>query len=432
MKPDKLDIKIQEAAAQNEPAYTEEAWSAMEKLLDEKMPQKKKDKKKFFWLFLFLFIVAGGASLLLWPGKDNRNEMALQKTNAAKLPTGRKDDTQMTQNDTSTKSISSYFTAPPVKPKSVNKKNQSLQTTINNGSQVMVNNKNIDNNNDEVFPRAEKKTEETKNQFIQKTRLPANKETSQDENEQTAITGSGKDSSIRKGENIFKTKDSLITQENNHDTSLKKTSASKPQKKFANSFAIDFSAGPDVSAIGLENIGKMQVVYGAGVRYSISKKLTVRTGFYVERKIYDAQPSAYNPPSGFWNYYPNLKYIDADCKVYEVPLLVNYNFNQSLHHQWFASAGLSSYFMKNEDYKYFSKNLSGQSWYDTYEVRNKNRHYFSSFRLSAGYEKELGKNISLIAEPYINLPLSGVGYGKVKLNSAGILFSLSVKPFSKK
>ena len=46
MKPDKLDIKIQDAAAQNEPAYNEQAWSSMEKLLDKEMPQKKKEKRK--------------------------------------------------------------------------------------------------------------------------------------------------------------------------------------------------------------------------------------------------------------------------------------------------------------------------------------------------------------------------------------------------
>jgi len=38
----------------------------------------------------------------------------------------------------------------------------------------------------------------------------------------------------------------------------------------------------------------------------------------------------------------------------------------------------------------------------------------------------------LTAEPYLKLPLGGVGYGKVKLNSTGILFSVSVKPFEQK
>ena len=35
-------------------------------------------------------------------------------------------------------------------------------------------------------------------------------------------------------------------------------------------------------------------------------------------------------------------------------------------------------------------------------------------------------------EPYVKLPLTGIGYGKVKLNSGGILFSIGIKPFAAK
>jgi len=51
--------------------------------------------------------------------------------------------------------------------------------------------------------------------------------------------------------------------------------------------------------------------------------------------------------------------------------------------------------------------------------------------LSAGYEYTLNKRFSLAAEPYVKLPFSGVGAGKIKLNSAGVLFTLTMKPFKK-
>ena len=70
MKPDKLDIKIQDAAAQNEPAYNEQAWSSMEKLLDKEMPQKKKEKRRMLWIFLLLFIVTGALLIINPPGKN--------------------------------------------------------------------------------------------------------------------------------------------------------------------------------------------------------------------------------------------------------------------------------------------------------------------------------------------------------------------------
>jgi hypothetical protein len=88
--------------------------------------------------------------------------------------------------------------------------------------------------------------------------------------------------------------------------------------------------------------------------------------------------------------------------------------------------------MKREDYDYFSKNASGQNSYGNYSIKNKNQHYFSSVRLSAGYEKKLGNSISITTEPYLSLPVNGIGYGKVKLYGAGVLFTVNIKPFAKK
>jgi len=36
------------------------------------------------------------------------------------------------------------------------------------------------------------------------------------------------------------------------------------------------------------------------------------------------------------------------------------------------------------------------------------------------------------AEPYVKLPIGGVGEGKVMLNSTGVLFTAAWKPFGKK
>jgi hypothetical protein len=33
-----------------------------------------------------------------------------------------------------------------------------------------------------------------------------------------------------------------------------------------------------------------------------------------------------------------------------------------------------------------------------------------------------------MAEPYVKIPLTGVGFGKVKLASAGVLFSVGIHP----
>ncbi|HEU5165264.1 MAG TPA: hypothetical protein VFU29_06985, partial [Chitinophagaceae bacterium] len=190
--------------------------------------------------------------------------------------------------------------------------------------------------------------------------------------------------------------------------------------------------GPDISAVG-GNAGELRLGVGAGVGYQISKKFSVRAGFYAARKIYSADPEDYHPPTNFWSYYPNLESIDANCKVYEIPVTVDYKINANKKESWFVSAGLSSLLMKEEKYDYYFKPNYSPT-YLTYSktIYDQNKHYFSVLNLSGGYTRVLNKNISLQAEPYVKIAMVGVGYGKVNLNSSGVLFSAVIKPFAKK
>ena len=116
----------------------------------------------------------------------------------------------------------------------------------------------------------------------------------------------------------------------------------------------------------------------------------------------------------------------------DIPLNVDYYFAQKRKHGWLISAGLSSYLMKKESYDYFYKTPAGQTYNKDWTISNKNKHFFSVLDVSAGYEYLLNKRFSLAVQPYIDVPLTGIGAGKVKLNSAGILFTLKTKPFVKK
>jgi hypothetical protein len=88
--------------------------------------------------------------------------------------------------------------------------------------------------------------------------------------------------------------------------------------------------------------------------------------------------------------------------------------------------------MKRETYNYFYKyTASGPTVNRKYTINDQNKHYFSVLTLSGGYQKNIGKLFFLQVEPYFKLPLKGVGFGEVKLNSSGVLFSIGIKPFAK-
>ena len=222
----------------------------------------------------------------------------------------------------------------------------------------------------------------------------------------------------KKDDNQTETKD-LMTE----------TKSSKTKNSPVSNFGITVSAGPDLSSINFNEPGEWRMQYGIGIMYALSKKISLRTGFYVGRKIYTADPedyhSGYNPP-------PSLQKIEANCLVHEIPVSLVYNFSSRKKHNWFVAGGLSSYLMKEETYEYAYKDPGGQMQYYTAVYKNENSHIFSVINLSGGYQYHFSDRFSLMAEPYVKIPLSGVGHGKVHLNSGGILFTAGFKPFLRK
>ena len=215
----------------------------------------------------------------------------------------------------------------------------------------------------------------------------------------------------------------------------KKTASNEKKKSkhsIAGNFGLSFSAGPDISYVELNKPGKVTLSYGVGLSYTFVKKLTLQAGFYVAKKLYSADSADYHAPDAFWNTYPNMdNTVDANCKLYEVPVKLMYNFGQKRHHNWMAGAGISSYFMKNETYNY-SYTFAGIVFPKSYSINNENQHNFSVVTLSGGYQYNLSPRVSFSAEPYVKVPLKGVGFGKVHLKGAGVMFNVTVKPFAKR
>ncbi len=414
---DKLDIKIQEAAKQYHPVFDEQAWDKMEKLLDDHLPQKKNDKKKFTWPFLLLFLLTISLIVIMKSWNSERKALRYPKENMSSILAN----------------VINLGTIKPVNPAQhfTEKKSPKTISVVKNTTSSIG-----PFSNKKLFTDYSGHNKTIRNFNLSSdiiVELPGTTDEQVKKNNivlQQPIISKEIIPAIKEDEKIENT--NVIAKQNNISDSKIKNSFPKKKSFFRNLFVFNFSAGPDVSAMDIGNIGKLNSIFGGGFGYIINKRWTLRTGFYITREVYNASPSQYNPPSGFWSLYPNLNYINADCKIYEVPFTINYNFAQTSIHRWFAAIGSSSYFMKKEEYDYFSKNFTGQYLYDSYTVNNKNNHYFASLRLSGGYERNINRAFSIIAEPYLNLPLTGIGYGKVKLYSAGILFTLSVKPFVKK
>jgi hypothetical protein len=204
----------------------------------------------------------------------------------------------------------------------------------------------------------------------------------------------------------------------------KKEIKDDPNSKSKFSLALSFS--PDFNSVSSFSNSSFGTSFSIGAGYRITPSLTVNTAIGYSKKVYTAEPYEYKAPwANIAAKYNEL--IDADCRVLDVPVNLNYTVSKTARRTVFAEAGISSYFMLKEKYTLVDKD--GQSGYPgypdiSYSYKNKNQHLLSVVNLSVGLAKPLSKQTSLVIAPYARLPLTGIGQGKVNLQSVGLNFQL--------
>ena len=444
--PDEENDKIiKDAADHYHPAYDEKAWEKMELLLNLHLPQKKKKRKIIFFILplllaggLIFYIAAENGKNSSLPAKKittatNKTEKSIPVPATSDLPgasiTGlsagerelyqqpprRKKNVLQMLSTNARKNITSIGKANFIYPVEKNTQENSF-----NNDHVTSPDKTIINQGDARDHSKSNSAVEIPSASSVVTSTIQNDIIKQKENKQDTLLHT---QVVKEPENIAK------AEKKQSITTKKETKSSK--NNFAKNFGISISAGPDISGVQLDNPGRIATNLGLGFSYVISPAFTLRAGFYADKKIYSVGPDDYKATNGTGNY-DYLENIDANCFVYSIPINVNYNFKKIKNHNWFLSTGLSSYLMKRETYKYYYKYPSGQTNTKNLTIHNQNQNFLSMLNLSGGYQYYFNNRISVMGEPYLNLPLSGVGAGNVRLKSGGILFTVTVNPFLKK
>ncbi len=426
---------IKNAAEADEPAFDNKSWEKMEILLEK---FKKRPFAFWIWWLFPILIGAAGISYFTFKNNDNKPVIAALKNN----------DQVKTNTNHNTAGVNKNIKEPAV----VN------YTSINGREE----NKNIEINISTPVPG---KTNNTVRKITDKVQLineedPFSKKilsdqvkgkinakitaakpvTSDENNEDTADSsvpgivkinsnGSTKQEEVivlkveagKAGEKeIEKIIDSLI----------EKTGSDKKAKNKQYRFYIIAAVGAEANGVKLFSADKITLRTGLAVGYQINKNFSVQTGFFMSNKKYVAAGSDYQTkPGTYWNIV-DIKRIEANCRVYEIPVTIRYDFTPGKKLNIFGSAGLSSYIMKKEDYQIYYDRYG--SMHQAYAGYKGNQNLFSVLKISAGAEKNLSKRFSVIAAPGLSIPLAGVGEGKVKLYSADIMIGLKFTLLRKK
>jgi hypothetical protein len=190
--------------------------------------------------------------------------------------------------------------------------------------------------------------------------------------------------------------------------------------------SLALTISPDFNSVNHFSESDFGTSLGLGASFNITRRLSIRTGVGYSKKTYSAMPHEYKAPWASSSAGKYAKSINADCRVFDVPVSFNYAFSTAPKQTFFVSAGLSSYFMLKETYTLVGSNQSGYPPKTnlSYSYKNDNKHLLSIINLSMGMSRPISKHTSIVIEPYVKMPFTGIGQGKVNLQSAGINFQL--------
>lgn len=179
--------------------------------------------------------------------------------------------------------------------------------------------------------------------------------------------------------------------------------------------------GLDASFVEGQHLSRTGGSFGVIAAYNISPKFAVEAAVISSKKFYYSAGEYFNtsklqlPPN------TDVLGVTGNCRMIEVPVSLKYSFAETATGHLFATAGVATFFMQKEiyDYVYYYRG-SGRSVIHSYTYNNSSTHLASTLQLSAGYNFRLYNHFHIRTEPYVQLPLSTVGYGDLRLSSFGL------------
>lgn len=469
---DNIDHKFKEglSKAEDNIAFRNDDWDAMEKLLDE-------DKRRKGIIFYLPRIISGIAALLLLtlgffflrpatkPGAS-KNDVAIIKPSGTNTNSANKAkenpahnnaaDSGVNNNSLNTPATNSNSNLANNNKKPIDKTSTYINPTGNNAgtngtksglkppvsfgtsNQLAANNygnrpgkkaanvsagfgnKGLSNNNTEIngdYIASSKGSENTLKQIDQ----------SNNSTEVLAASGTG----IVNDNTALTTADINATDKQLDKNSRTYAAAVIAKQKKKNSFSsygpthalvLSVLTAPDLNGVG-SSFSNTQVGSTSGLMLSVglTHRLTVSTGALYAKKPYSADFSQYTTAYPFKSQPTN---VYADCRVLDIPINIDYRLYSRGRNMIAVGTGLSSYFMLQENYRFDYDNTPGKAS-TNFDIKNQNQHILGVLNLNATYQRRINANFGLNVQPYMKLPLTSIGYGKVDLQSTGVAIGFS-------
>jgi hypothetical protein len=205
--------------------------------------------------------------------------------------------------------------------------------------------------------------------------------------------------------------------------SLKKNPSKKQDAKIEKVY-VSLLMGPDFSRVKSQKVNPAGYSIGFVAGYNFSRRWGVESGLFWDKKNYYSDGEYFKTDKIYLPHNSTVIMVDGYCAMFEIPLNIRYRFVQNSRNVLAASVGVSSYLMQDEDYDYVYRRY-GEDYAGNAKYNRASQDWFSIANVSLGYEHKLGIQTKIRVEPYMKLPLKGVGIGSLPLHSTGLLIGIT-------
>lgn len=413
-----LDELLKQAYEKYDMGKQTNSWESLSSVLDEHLPQKK-DKRRGFFFLLYLFLMVGGSSLLIFTGnKPDRRSLA---TDTSKFSGSYTDGRRADGAPAGAGGVVSGGDAGKVRDAGEMRAARKVRDAAGGqaaGERVASGSarRDAEGSGDDRGGSAGGAARPTTPALSRATASPAPADVSAP---LATVTGPVPPIVAKN----LPAQDSALA-------NIKKKKDQSPSK--TRFFEAGILAGEDESNVRFKTNSRAGFNLGLLLGYSFSKRWSVTSGLIYTWKNYMADGKDYHAPKDHFVNSPGvvLQQAASTCSMLDIPINVRFNLSVKDRSKLFLTTGISSYVMLREVYTFYGTD-SGTAFkrgLDGDEVLKKG-FWFSILNLSIGYEKNISKRLSFQAEPYVKIPLQGIGFGKVQMNSYGINFALKMKYF---
>ncbi len=190
------------------------------------------------------------------------------------------------------------------------------------------------------------------------------------------------------------------------------------EKKQTRGFYFGALVALNGSTVKMESMAHAGYSIGLIAGYRISSHTSVETGMFYGKKRYNSQGKYFSDKYSAMPAGMKIINLSGNYNLLEIPIQIKYNFSPGRKRNLFGTAGITSALITKEQNDYKVKyNSNEQMMRGSYnDIR---KYVAASFTFSIGFEQNY-KNTTLRFEPFMQIPLKGVGIGSMPVTTFGI------------